>query len=109
MVIDSQKKEEIVNIGGEGFFLEMLDKFIAQAIEILDQIRSAKAGGNADQAKSLLHKLKGSSLTIGADDFARHVLRAYEKAQAGVMVEDEDLGLMDACLVELQAHRKTLQ
>ncbi len=108
MVIDSRKREEIVNIGGEGFFVEMLDKFIAQTAEILDDVRKSRAAGDAEKCRGLLHKLKGSSLTIGADDLARHVLRSYEQAQAGTMVEESAVAEMDACLSALREHRKTI-
>lgn len=107
MILDNRKKDELVSIGGEAFFLEMLDKFIAQTGDILKQCRSARDAGDRERVKGLLHKLKGSSLTVGTSDVADFVLSAYEKS-AREMIAVEDLDSIQSALAALVDHRKTM-
>ena len=62
--------KEIGSDLGPSFFPRLLEIFQQDAIEHLDVLRSAIAGGETRQLGREAHALKGASLTIGANGMA---------------------------------------
>ncbi len=50
---------------------EVVDLFLADTLKRLESLTSALAGNFATEARSSAHSIKGSSLIIGAEEFAR--------------------------------------
>ena len=67
--------------GGDAEFIaELLGDFVSQTPELMEQIATAVAQGDAVTLGKAAHTLKGSARAIGADEFAAI---AFELEQAG--------------------------
>ncbi|MFN7162711.1 MAG: Hpt domain-containing protein [Fimbriimonadales bacterium] len=88
--------------GDEEFIAEILSDFTAQMPELIEQIVSAVARGDAATLGKVAHTLKGSARAVGADEFAAI---AFELEQAG---KQGDLTGAPAALQRLQAYWETL-
>lgn len=70
--------------GGDGSFLrQIVDVFVKQADDLLVELAQVVDGGNAEQAASLAHKLKGSARTVGAARLGRHCEGLEHSARTG--------------------------
>lgn len=109
MILSEKKREELVNIGGEKFFLDLLDQFHQQSVTILSDLASAIDQGQTEKARGLLHKLKGSCLTMGAEDMATTVIDLYQGVSTGKTLKTSDLGVIQAALDTFQKHKDSLR
>ncbi|BCW97153.1 MAG: Hpt domain-containing protein [Fimbriimonadales bacterium] len=66
--------------GDSEFIAEILDDFVSQTPELMEQIAIALAQGDAAAVGRAAHTLKGSARAVGADAFAAI---AFELEQAG--------------------------
>lgn len=65
--IDYNVINELKEIGDEDFLKELLETFINQSDEIIEQLEKAYFDNNNLLVSQLAHKLKGSSLNVGAN------------------------------------------
>jgi HPt (histidine-containing phosphotransfer) domain-containing protein len=109
VILSEKKREELVNIGGEKFFLDLLDQFHQQSVTILSDLALAIEQGQAEKARGLLHKLKGSCLTMGAEDLASVVIELYQGVSTGKTLTLADVGTIRAALETFQQHKDSLR
>jgi two-component system sensor histidine kinase/response regulator len=90
--------------GGDAEFIaELLGDFVSQTPELMEQIATAVAQGDAATLGKAAHTLKGSARAIGADEFAAI---AFELEQAG---KRGDLSNAPDALQRLQAYWQSLE
>lgn len=58
-----------------GLLATLIDKFESNRMAQLGELELARALGDAERARSLLHSLKGAAATLGLAGLARHVAR----------------------------------
>ena len=109
MVLSDKKREELVNIGGEKFFLDLLDQFHQQSLTILKDLTQALEQGQSEKARGLLHKLKGSCLTMGAEDLGTAVIEIYQGVSTGKSLTQSDLNHISAGLDAFRQFKETLR
>lgn len=109
MILSEKKREELVNIGGEKFFLDLLDQFHSQSSTILSELTSALNVGQSEKARGLLHKLKGSCLTMGAEDLGTVVIEIYQAVSTGKTLTPADVSSIQKSLDSFEQHKKTLR
>ena len=88
---------ELDRLGDGKFLRQIIGVFEEQAVEIIDQLKSAVAETDDERLASLAHKLKGSARTVGAVELGDHCERLEREARAGDVSEldkrlDEVLG-----------------
>jgi HPt (histidine-containing phosphotransfer) domain-containing protein len=66
IIIDNDIINELREIGDDEFLGELINTFISQSDDIIDQIEKSYFENNNTLLSQLSHKLKGSSLNIGA-------------------------------------------
>jgi len=109
-VIQSEKKrEELVNIGGEKFFLDLLDQFHTQSAGILSDLGRAIDEGQSEKARGLLHKLKGSCLTMGTEDLAAVVIDFYQAMSTGRTFTHADIAVIQKSLSDFEQYKSSLR
>ena len=90
--------------GGDAEFIaELLGDFVSQTPELMEQIATAVAQGDAATLGKAAHTLKGSARAIGADEFAAI---AFELEQAG---KQGDLSNAPDALQRLQTYWRSLE
>jgi len=90
--------------GGDAEFIaELLGDFVSQTPELMEQIATAIARGDAATVGTAAHTLKGSARAIGADEFAAI---AFELEQAG---KQGDLSNAPDALQRLQTYWQSLE
>jgi two-component system, sensor histidine kinase RpfC len=71
-VINSATLAELELIGsGGGFMPELVNGFIQDGEALLRQMEAAVAAGQSEALKDLVHAMKGSAVTLGADQLCR--------------------------------------
>ncbi len=65
-LIDKTTFEELRDTAGPDFVAELVDTFVEEAPAMLDQLRVARAAGDADVFRRAAHSLKSNSATFGA-------------------------------------------
>jgi hypothetical protein len=71
-LLDPAAIQRLMDIGKQtdpGFLQQVLDMFMRQAPECIDEIRAALEAGDFNAMWKAAHKLKGTSLNIGAQRF----------------------------------------
>jgi len=74
-IIDPIAFAELQASAGEDFVGELIDTFLQEAPPMLEELRAALAGGDAERFRRAAHSLKSNSQTFGA-------LRLAEQARA---------------------------
>jgi FOG: HPt domain len=93
-----------MNTGGDAESLRnLLGDFVSQTPELMEQIATAVAQGDAATLGKAAHTLKGSARAIGADEFAAI---AFELEQAG---KQGDLSNAPDALQRLQTYWRSLE
>ena len=69
--------------GAGGFLKQIIDVFVRQADDLLVELADVAKKGDAAQAASLAHKLKGSARTVGAARLGRHCEGLEQAAREG--------------------------
>lgn len=109
MVLSDKKREELVNIGGEKFFLDLLEQFHQQSLTILKDLAQTLDQSQSEKARGLLHKLKGSCLTMGAEDLGSLVIEIYQGVSTGKNLTAPDLERIGASLEVFRQFKETLR
>ncbi len=72
VVINSVTLAELELIGsGSGFMQELINGFIQDGEALLRQMEAAVAAGQYETLKDLIHAIKGSAVTLGADQLCK--------------------------------------
>jgi len=72
VVINSATLAELELIGsGSGFMQELINGFIQDGEALLRQMEAAVAAGQYETLKDLIHAIKGSAVTLGADQLCK--------------------------------------
>lgn len=69
-VIDRTTFDELKQISGEEFIIELIDTFLDDAPRLFDQLKSALEAGDADSFRRAAHSLKSNAATFGASQLA---------------------------------------
>jgi HPt (histidine-containing phosphotransfer) domain-containing protein len=85
-LLDMEILDENADIGLDGL-RELLDLYLAQADEIMAQLRTAIEAGAVSQVRDLAHKLAGSSAVCGVNAMVQP-LRALEHQACDGQVAD---------------------
>lgn len=109
MILSDKKREELINIGGEKFFLDLLDQFHAQSTTILKELEEAISNNQSEKARGLLHKLKGSCLTMGAEDLAAVVIDLYQAVGTGRTLVVSDVQTIRQGLLAFEQYKAGLR
>jgi len=64
--IDHATFAELQEAAGPDFVVELVDTFIAEAPQMLAELRAARGAANAEQFRRAAHSLKSNSHTFGA-------------------------------------------
>lgn len=67
LIIDQNVINDLKEIGDDEFLKELMETFITQGDEIVEQIEKAYFDNDNVLLSQLAHKLKGSALNIGAN------------------------------------------
>jgi HPt (histidine-containing phosphotransfer) domain-containing protein len=84
--IDSQALVAMLEmVGGDTAFLaEMIDTYLADSPQLLDNLRQAVAAGNAELLRRAAHSLKSNSEGFGATNLAAIARRLEDLAKGGI-------------------------
>jgi HPt (histidine-containing phosphotransfer) domain-containing protein len=80
--IDLAIYRELQETAGADFVVELVDTFLAEAPQMLAELRAAHATGHAERMRRAAHSLKSNGLTFGATALAEQA-RALELVGAG--------------------------
>ncbi|HRI43158.1 MAG TPA: Hpt domain-containing protein [Fimbriimonadaceae bacterium] len=94
-IFDESKLREISG-GDRSFIVLVLDEFTRSGHECLERLREAAEHGDSEGAHQLLHTLKGSARTVGAEEMGELAGRWETR------VQQEGLGSIATCLQELE-------
>lgn len=89
-IIDSAVLDELKDTAGADFVVELVDTFAEEAPQMLAEMRSALAAGDADRYRRAAHSLKSNSQTFGA-------------ARLGAAARAQELGGMPADAAPIDA------
>ena len=70
-VIDQATFEELKQMSGEDFINELIDAFLEDAPNMIQNMRTAAAVGDAETFRRNAHSLKSNAYTFGATDLGR--------------------------------------
>lgn len=77
---------------GESDFLDsLLDTFFQVAPQVVEQLRSAMEGRNAERCHRLAHRLKGLGLNLGAERLSDLCEQAENSARQGVVPSGDEI------------------
>lgn len=65
-VIDPETFSRLGQLGGDGFRREVAESFLADAEEIIAELDTAIAAGDAETVRDLLHAMRSSAANVGA-------------------------------------------
>ena len=86
-VIDKAAFEELKQMSGADFINELIDAFLEDAPNMIQNMRTAAAVGDAETFRRNAHSLKSNAYTFGATDLGR-LARELE-----VMGRESDLAI----------------
>jgi HPt (histidine-containing phosphotransfer) domain-containing protein len=69
-VIDKTTFEELKQMSGADFINELIDAFLEDAPNMMDQMHAALANTDVDTFRRNAHSLKSNAYTFGATEFA---------------------------------------
>jgi two-component system, sensor histidine kinase RpfC len=64
--IDPQKLEDLLALGGPEFVADLASAFLADGMDLLEELRSAAAQGDTRRFRDKLHALRSSAANVGA-------------------------------------------
>ncbi len=64
--IDQSKVDELRQMSGADFMVELVDTFLDEAPKLIGQLRSARSAGDAEAFRRAAHSLKSNAATFGA-------------------------------------------
>ncbi len=69
-VIDSSTFNELKQMSGEDFINELIDTFLEDAPNMINEIKTAYAANNAESFRRAAHSMKSNANTFGASQLA---------------------------------------
>lgn len=73
--------------GDPSFLKEIVDLYLMDATELVSELKKHVGAADAKSVQTVAHKLKGSSLNMGANGVAEVARRLEQLAKAGVLSE----------------------
>ena len=95
-LIDKEAWERMKSMTGPVFLVELIDAFLKDSPELIQQMRSGLAAGDLETLRRAAHSLKSNSASFGADRLAG-VARDLE-----MMAKSGSLGDVDSKLSEVE-------
>ncbi|MEH0167896.1 Hpt domain-containing protein [Paucibacter sp. JuS9] len=105
-IIDTEVFTELQGNTGADFVIELVDTFLDEAPQLLAQMRSARAAGEADNFRRAAHSLKSNGSTFGALAFAAQA-RSLELSQLA-QVEEGALAALEQQFQQAAARLREL-
>ena len=90
------------------FFIELLDIYILDMPKVIGKIKTAVDENDYDKLRFFAHKLKGNSLTLGIEDFAK-ICSLLEKAGKESKIEENTVQLCDKLVHDFEKIIKELE
>ncbi len=90
------------------FFIELLDIYISDMPKVIGKIKTAIDGNDYDKLRFFAHKLKGNSLTLGIENFAK-ICSLLEKAGKESKIEENTIQLCDKLVNDFERIIKELE
>lgn len=69
-LIDKEAWERMKSMTGPAFLVELVDVFLKDSPELIEEMRSGLAAGDAERVRRAAHSLKSNSASFGADRLA---------------------------------------
>ena len=69
-VINKSTFDELKLVSGDDFIGELIDTFLEDAPGMIEEMKSALEGNDADTFRRAAHSMKSNAATFGADDLA---------------------------------------
>ena len=89
--LDAAALEQLRELGGDDFVVEVIDTFLVDAPDLLSTIRRSLEHGDANELRRAAHTLKSNGATFGADDFAALCRELEERAKNGDVADATEL------------------
>jgi HPt (histidine-containing phosphotransfer) domain-containing protein len=101
MPLDKELLEENASLGLEDLH-ELIELYLAQADDIMGELRTAVQTGAANEVDELAHKLAGSSAVVGVQAMVEPLRMLEKQAHAGILANsnrllDETAERLDLC------------
>ena len=90
------------------FFIELLDIYILDMPKVIGKIKTAINENDYDKLRFFAHKLKGNSLTLGIEDFAK-ICSLLEKAGKESKIEENTVQLCGKLVHDFEKIIKELE
>jgi HPt (histidine-containing phosphotransfer) domain-containing protein len=102
--LDTAALDVLREVGGDRFFGELIDTFLADAPSLLAQLRRGFENGRPEEARRAAHTLKSNGATFGAQSFSQLCRELEEMATTGRLERAPDLvGQVDAEYASVEA------
>ncbi len=98
-VVDEDYRRMMIDEFGADEFAELAERFLADALVLVAEVRSAQAAEDPEAYDAALHRLKGSALTVGFNALA-HTANAL---RAALPQDATDLAALDTELERARA------
>ncbi len=83
ITFDAAALDNLKELGGEEFLMEVIDAFFADAPMLLAMLRRSVDGRDADELRRAAHTLKSNSATLGAERFSELCRELEQRARNG--------------------------
>jgi HPt (histidine-containing phosphotransfer) domain-containing protein len=90
-IINQKTYNELKELMGADFIAEIVDTFIQETGELIDQLRQALELKDAATFDRCAHSIKSSSASLGALDFSRSARQLEMMGKAGDLSQAESL------------------
>jgi len=84
-VLDGTTLEQLRATTDSDFLVEMIDVFLSDTPQLIEDLHQSLAGGNAEVLRRAAHSLKSNSATLGAMTLAALCATLEEEARAGTL------------------------
>ncbi len=82
-LIDSEAWENVKMMVEPAFLVELIDVYLTDSVALIQQMRAAVAGSDAEGLRRAAHSLKSNSSTLGANHLAGLAREVEMSAKAG--------------------------
>ena len=89
--LDSAALDNLRELGGDEFLVEVVDTFLTDAPTLLTTLRRSLDEGNADELRRAAHTLKSNGATLGAESFTELCRELEQRAKSGQLAEAAEL------------------
>jgi HPt (histidine-containing phosphotransfer) domain-containing protein len=81
--LDDGALQNLRDLGGEEFLVEVIDAFLADAPELLAALRRSLDDGASEELRRAAHTLKSNGATLGAEEFTELCRSLEQRAKDG--------------------------